>query len=157
MENKDKQQKTYYQTIITTQQLLDNLYNTDWLILDCRGAVVSDSCAFQAYTKDHIPTAHYCSINNHDDTSKATKRFHIDDFFEETLVSTELMEHGFNKNSQIIIYDDTDNPTTDMFWLALKSMGIKNVAVLQGGYDAWNKNKYPLCGNQIKPILKPTD
>jgi len=65
---------------------------------------------------------------------------------------------GINNNSIIVVYDNIGIYASPRVWWMFKSMGHKNIAVLDGGLPAW-KNKTTLQNrfelkNYLKGILK---
>lgn len=136
-----------HQTIITTDQLFSNLNTPNWLILDCRSTELHDSEAYKVYEKGHIPNASYCFINStfYSDTAVG---HHTDFSSSFDLVFEELNRIGFDVDTQMIIYGNTDDALTDQIWLFMRSIGFTDTAVLQGGYKAWKDHDYPISGNQ---------
>ncbi len=132
-----------YQTIITPATLADNLYTSNWLTLDCRGALLSDNKGYKNYTNSHIPNSYYyCSLGySCDDTS--TQDGCNDLPSESNQILERLEELGFDESTQIIIYEDLNSSFTDSMWLKLRSLGLKNVAVLQGGFTFWREHNLP--------------
>lgn len=142
-----------YQTIITPEQLFDNLNTPNWLILDCRSTLLNDPEAYKVYDKSHIPNASYCFINSTFYTDKSVgEHSELSSSFD--LVLQELNTFGFNIETQLIIYGDCDGAITDQIWLFMRSIGFNDTAVLQGGFKAWNDQDYPLSSNsKIQPKL----
>lgn len=135
-----------YQTIITVANLAECLNTTDCLILDCRGGVLFDSQKYESFLKSHIPSAvYFCA---------ATEPFKSSDLDSNNLnnattnknhVLQNIDEHGFNTDSQIIIYDDDGaSDFSNSIWLYLRSIGYKNVAILQGGFNSWVSQGMPV-------------
>ena len=126
-----------YQTIITPATLADNLYTPNWLILDCRGALLSDNKGYKDFIKSRIPNSYYyCSLGYAcDDTSNQNGCNYLPS--ESDQILKRLEEWGFDESTQIIIYEDLNSTFTDSMWIKFRSLGLKNVAVLQGGFTFW--------------------
>ncbi len=58
--------------------------------------------------------------------------------------SKEVQKLGVNNESTIIIYDHHGIYSSARAWWLFKVMGHQNVAVLDGGYPAWNKMHFPI-------------
>lgn len=134
-----------YKTIISATQLTDKIRDPDCLILDCRGQFLGGKKSYDNYLKSHIPKAYFCTFSENyiptfTDSNSTT---HNSILNAETMLDC-LTENGFNKHSQIVIYDIDSNSFTDTLWLQLRSLGCRNVAVLQGGFNAWKKQNYLL-------------
>lgn len=132
-----------YHTIITPAALADNLHTSNWLILDCRGTLLSDSNSYKNYAQSHIPNAYYCSV---DGSCFYISKENVCNYLpsEPIEMIKKLGEWGFNEASQIVIYEDLNSSYTDSMWLKLRSLGLKNIAVLQGGFTSWCEQNLPM-------------
>lgn len=129
-----------YQTIISPDTLADHLDNKNWLILDCRSALMLNKNSYETYKTSHIVNAYFCNFTSdwfYEETPKAHNN-------EASHILKTLKNYGFNAISQIIIYDHDNSSTSDTIWLKLRSLGFKNVAVLQGGFASWLAKKLPI-------------
>ena len=134
-----------YQTIITPASLAENLDTPNWLILDCRDTLLNNNNNnHQNFLENCIPNAHCCLM---DDVFYKTVNIDKRHFLpaEPTLVLEELQRQGFDEFTQIVIYEDLNSSFTDTIWLKFRSLGLKNVAVLQGGFTSWKDQNLPLC------------
>lgn len=52
-------------------------------------------------------------------------------------------ELGINTDSAIVVYDDKGIYSSARVWWLFKVFGFNNVAILDGGFPAWEKAKYP--------------
>ena len=50
---------------------------------------------------------------------------------------------GINNNSTIVVYDNIGIYASPRVWWMFKSMGHKNIAVLDGGHPLWKNKNYP--------------
>lgn len=55
----------------------------------------------------------------------------------------EAQKLGINKDSCIVVYDDYGVYSSPRVWWLFKTMGFNNVAVLDGGFPAWEKANFP--------------
>jgi thiosulfate/3-mercaptopyruvate sulfurtransferase len=144
-----------FETIISVDELAKNLNAPNLLILDCRStsALLGFRDGYNKFAENHIPNARFCCV--HDNTYSDLEEIHENILISaHSLVLDELMQNSFNKESQLIIYDEIDNSLTNQLWLFLRAIGFKNVAVLQGGIKAWKSRNLPLkkiipCDNTI--------
>ena len=134
-------------TIVSAKWLHKNLNNPDIVILD----------ASQKENKSDLKTKFEgLQIKN-------TRFFDIKNSFSKkdaalpnTLPNAKQFEQecrkiGVNKNSKIVVYDNLGIYTSPRVWWLFKIMGHKNIAVLNGGLPAWNKE-----GFELEPIKKST-
>lgn len=134
-----------FQTIISVADLADHLNVPDWLILDCRAQFLGNDQSYTKFKDSHIPNAFYCSFLKNYIPNNGNNISNIYDFScNPTNMLENLTVNGFDQSSQIIIYDYNSGSFTDTFWLQLRSLGCKNVAVLQGGFETWIAQKMPV-------------
>lgn len=60
-------------------------------------------------------------------------------FPSEKQFTSEAQNLGINKNSSIVVYDEKGIYSSPRVWWLFKAFGFNNVAVLDGGFPAWNK------------------
>ncbi|MGK0271553.1 MAG: thiosulfate/3-mercaptopyruvate sulfurtransferase [Cocleimonas sp.] len=139
-----------YQTIISPTDLAKNLHLSEWLILDCRGGFLDNEISYHSFIESHIPGAFYCTFTENYMANLKHNNPNIkpSSSAQPAKIMEYLKENGFNKTSQIIIYDDTSSSVTDTVWLLLRSIGCQNVAVLQGGYASWEHLGMPVSTNK---------
>ena len=60
---------------------------------------------------------------------------------------------GINNNSTIVVYDNIGIYASPRVWWMFKSMGHKNIAVLDGGLPSWKNKNYPTesIQNRVQP------
>lgn len=60
---------------------------------------------------------------------------------------------GINNNSTIVVYDNIGIYASPRVWWMFKSMGHKNIAVLDGGLPLWKNKNYPTesIQNRVQP------
>ncbi|WKD86458.1 3-mercaptopyruvate sulfurtransferase [Polaribacter huanghezhanensis] len=64
----------------------------------------------------------------------------------------EARKLGINKNSCIVVYDMHGIYSSPRVWWLFKSMGFDNIAVLDGGFPAWEKARYPIEKKQTHNV-----
>ena len=123
--------------------------------------VVIDARSKFKFLMGHIPGA--VNLNDwREFTSKKNeiKGFLIDD---KTFIANKLEKSGINPQLSIVIYSDPENPwrTDGRFFWMFERYGFTNVAILDGGFDAWKKsgaNVETGFQNDTQPsIINPKD
>ncbi|PTB31316.1 sulfurtransferase [Photobacterium phosphoreum] len=107
--------------------------------------IIFDARSLEEYQQGHINTAinfpitlTYVEINNAYYVKNLKK------------IAPLLQQKGVKASQQIIIYDQGDlNNAARLFWV-LELYGIKNIAILNGGMDAWPE-QYPLTKSHTTP------
>lgn len=140
-------------TIINCQTLNQHLADSSWLLLDCRFNLADTSYGERAYAESHIPGAHYLHLD-HDLSSPITPesgRHPLPDV--EKLVA-KLASLGLNTDTQVVAYDDCGGAMAVRAWWLLRWLGHEAVAVLDGGFPAWQQQQGKLQ-TEFPGIIQP--
>lgn len=127
-----------YTTLVSTSTLAANLDDPDWRVFDCRFSLADVEAGAKSYRRGHIPGARHADLNR-DLSSPArsyTGRHPLPDF---NVLGRKLGDWGVNKRSQIVVYDDAGGAFAGRMWWLLRSMGHTSIAVLDGGFQQWQK------------------
>ena len=132
-----------YTTIISAEKLKKIINEKNLIIFDCRFDLMNKDKGYSEYLESHIRGAHY--INLESDLSSPASRHSGRHPLPDIRKFTNLLNSsGINNNSQIILYDNENSSMCSRLWWMLKLVGIENCAVLDGGFSAWNRNKFPV-------------
>jgi len=140
-----------YSTIISAQALQENYKPNNWIILDCRFVLAaagksddkSDEKGEALYSQGHIEGASYLHLNNQlsGDITASSGRHPLPCIAD--LCAT-FSQVGIGEGKQVVVYDDCSGGMAARAWWLLQWMGHTNVAVLDGGIQAWEKQGYAL-------------
>lgn len=144
-----------YTTIIAPESLAPNLGNPFWSILDCRFDLRDTDAGRQAYAESHIPGAVYAHLD--EDMSGPivpgqTGRHPLPP--PETFAET-VARLGIGNSSQVVIYDEGGGGYAARMWWMLRWLGHEAVALLDGGWQAWQEADLPTRSG-VEPV-KPGD
>lgn len=132
-----------YQTLINNQEAVELINSPDVVFLDCRFNLNQPDWGRQSFMQSHIPGAYFLDIN-HDLSSpiipNITGRHPLPN---PLVLSTVLSQCGISENKQVIIYDQLNGSYASRAWWLLQWLGIKNSAVLNGGFEKWLTASYP--------------
>jgi len=125
--------------LVTSQWLFENLNHTELIILDASQKVIT-SPKVNPNENLRIKGARYFDLKNNFSDKSAD--------FPNTLPNAaqfeaECQKLGINESNLIVVYDNQGIYSSPRVWWMLKSMGHKNVAVLNGGLPDWLENEYP--------------
>lgn len=125
-----------YTTLIAVDDLANQLANPSWVIVDCRYDLMNAEAGHAAYADSHIPGAIYASVS-HDLSGPP-----LTDCGRHPMPSPEAMQASFShmgidQTKQVVIYDASGGSFAARLWWMLQYMGHQNVAVLDGGWQAW--------------------
>ncbi len=125
-----------FRTIISVEELNNNLNNTNWFVFDCRFMLKDPAGGLSKFNQGHIPGAQFADMDK--DLSSAmtasSGRHPLPD--PEELIA-KLKKWGVNNTSQVICYDDMSGAFAARMWWLMKWLGHENVAVLDGGIEKW--------------------
>jgi len=129
-----------YSTLLSASQLHEQLEST--VVIDCRFDLGKPAAGEQAYGNHHIPGARYAHLDRDlsGPITPATGRHPLPD--PQTLAQT-FGRWGIDSSRQVVAYDaDTGMYAARLWWL-LRWLGHEQVAVLDGGYKAWQAAGFP--------------
>jgi thiosulfate/3-mercaptopyruvate sulfurtransferase len=132
-----------YTTLIEPQDLAAHTSDIDWAILDCRSELARPEWGASAYAEGHIPNAIYAHLDR-DLSSPVTSTSGRHPLpLVETFVAT-LGRWGIDEDVQVVAYDQSNGAYASRLWWLLRWVGHSRVAVLNGGFAAWQHAGLPV-------------
>jgi thiosulfate/3-mercaptopyruvate sulfurtransferase len=140
----------YINTLVSTEDLAAHLGDPHWIIVDCRFTLTDPDAGRQAYAKAHIPGARYVHLD--DDLSApitdASGRHPLPD---PHTLGDRFSQWGIGVNRQVVVYDDSYGAMATRLWWMLRWLGHPAVALLDGGYPKWMREKRPVNAEVPEP------
>jgi thiosulfate/3-mercaptopyruvate sulfurtransferase len=133
----------YINTLVTTEDLARHLDDPDWIILDCRFSLNDPAAGRLSYLKNHIPGARYVHLDD-DLASPISETSGRHPLPEATEFVEKLCHWGVGVNKQVVVYDDSFGAMAVRAWWLLRWLGHPAVALLDGGYPKWTREKRPV-------------
>jgi thiosulfate/3-mercaptopyruvate sulfurtransferase len=138
-----KLQEMHHTALIDPAALAALLGQQGIAIVDCRFDLAASSAGREAYLKAHIPGAGFADLNK--DLSVPPGR----DSGRHPLPAREafalmLGALGIDNGTQVVAYDQASGAFAARFWWMLRWVGHRDVAVLDGGFDAWLAEGHPV-------------
>jgi thiosulfate/3-mercaptopyruvate sulfurtransferase len=131
-----------YQTVIDSQTLHLSHALPGWVIVDCRFDLADAAAGFLAYQKSHIPGAVYAHLD--DDLSSPTGPFSgRHPLPSPAALASRFGRLGIDNGAQVVAYDDMNGAIASRLWWMLRYMGHEAAAVLDGGWQAWQRSGHP--------------
>lgn len=129
-----------YTTLISATDLAEHVFESNWVVLDCRHDLANPDFGRQAFAEGHIPNAQFAHL----DTELAGEKSGADKVFRgrhplpdrANFIAT-LRRWGIDDDTQVIAYDAHGGMFAARLWWMLKWVGHDAVAVLDGGLPAW--------------------
>jgi thiosulfate/3-mercaptopyruvate sulfurtransferase len=133
----------YYTTLVSTDDLARHLDDPHWIVIDCRFTLTDPDSGRLVYQKSHIPGARYAHLD--DDMAApiglSTGRHPLPDA---NALAQKLCNWGVGVNKQVVVYDDSFGSMAVRLWWLLRWLGHPSVALLDGGYPKWVREKRPI-------------
>ena len=139
--------------IVSTQWLADNLDNpalrlfdvSQYLVFDPDGAHYRVESGLNKWAESHIPGANYLDLlKEFSDTSKPIPATMLP----YDKLAERCAAHGIGDDSCVVVYSAVMPMwAARMFWM-LRSIGFKNVAILDGSVEKWLREGRPMSTEQ---------
>lgn len=142
-----------YKDLIDSTALNSHLGQNNWVVMDCRFSLVDPKAGRHAYEQSHLPGARYAHLNDDlsDPMTPTTGRHPLPD---PARLARQLGEWGIGNDTQVIAYDDMGGMlAAARLWWLLRWLGHQAVAVLNGGFPAWQKASLPVTAEL--PTVQP--
>lgn len=101
------------------------------------------------YATRHIPGAVRVDVKSWQDLGKKAGGFHDAQAWGE-----KVGQLGLSHDSQVVVYGSALTDTARIWW-TLKYLGLKNVIILDGGWQLWSKEKRP--SETALAIIEPVE
>jgi thiosulfate/3-mercaptopyruvate sulfurtransferase len=149
--------------IVSPATLAQGLGNAGIKILDARFSLADATLGQSHYQQAHIPGAQYVDLNTDLSAAKTDARLGRHPLPSAAQWQAVLERLGITPEDWVVVYDQTDGAmAAARAWFLLRLAGHAQVAVLDGGLDAWQaaglpltnslqvhgKSEYPVCFDQ---------
>lgn len=138
-----------FSPIVSVEWLNENIDNPNLIIIDATLRKVTAAIKEELNKESvYIKNTRFLDIKNVFSDVSAQ--------FPNTMLSAKVFEQkaqelGVNRDSAIVVYDEYGYYSCARVWWMFKTMGHKNIAVLDGGLPRWKEGKFPI---QKTPELK---
>ena len=133
---------TYSNNLISAAAL-QQLPANEVLIIDARHSLTDFDFGANAYSKAHIPNAHFLNMETDLSGEKTgtNGRHPVPDL---DVLTNKLRAIGLHNDMQVVAYDDAAGAMAARVWWLLRHLGFEHVAVLDGGIGAWTQAGFAL-------------
>jgi thiosulfate/3-mercaptopyruvate sulfurtransferase len=134
-----------YTTLIEPAELAAPLAHSpaDWAVLDCRFDLTRPEWGATAYAGGHVPTALYAHLDR-DLSGSVTPTTGRHPLPSPERMADTFSRWGIDSRVQVVAYDQGNGAHAARLWWMLRSAGHQNVAVLNGGFAAWQEAGLPI-------------
>jgi thiosulfate/3-mercaptopyruvate sulfurtransferase len=131
-----------FETILSAQELAGRLGDPDWAVIDCRFDLANPGWGSENYRQEHVPGAVYAHLDQ-DLSGPVTTQSGRHPLPEVEQIVDRLSSWGIGRQTQVVVYDTTGGAFAGRLWWQLRFLGHREVAVLDGGFQAWHRAGYP--------------
>lgn len=132
----DKQHPLDYCVSATDLQNALAPRDNNTLVFDCRFAMGDPNHGLLAYEKGHIPGAYFLDLEA-DLSAPVEKHGGRHPLPRIGELQERLRSCGLTRFHTVVVYDDNRQAYAARAWWLLRFMGLENVFILDGGYQAW--------------------
>jgi thiosulfate/3-mercaptopyruvate sulfurtransferase len=132
-----------YTTLIDADTLASQLERDDVAIFDCRFELGNPGWGGSEYAREHIPGAQYLHLDR-DLAGPITPQSGRHPLPDPQQFARRIGALGAGPGMQLIAYDLGNGAYAARFWWLARWIGVRSVAVLDGGITAWRAAGLPL-------------
>jgi thiosulfate/3-mercaptopyruvate sulfurtransferase len=136
-------------TLVSTELLAAHL--NAWAVVDCRFDLQDEAWGRAAYRAGHIPGAVYASLNDDLSAPRSGSNGRHPLPSVDALAAT-MSALGIDRSTQVAVYDQDAGLYASRLWWSLKYLGHDAVALLDGGWAKWLRERRPVkSGDESRP------
>jgi thiosulfate/3-mercaptopyruvate sulfurtransferase len=140
----------HFTTLIDANTLSGQLSRDDLVLFDCRFDLTNEPWGQVQYAAAHLPGAFYLHLD-HDLSSPITASSGRHPLPDPGSVAKKLGALGVGADTQVVAYDQGNGAYAARLWWLARWIGLRNVAVLDGGFAAWRAAGLPLTDTVRAP------
>ena len=130
-------------TLVEPLALRAHLQDPRWVSIDCRFDLARPEWGAHAFAAGHIPGALYADLDR-DLSGPRTSFSGRHPLPEPGLLAATLSRFGIDAEVQVVAYDQGPGSFAARLWWLLRWLGHREVAVLDGGFAAWERAGLPV-------------
>jgi len=119
-------------SLITPAELAQR---SDCLVFDCRFSLMDKQAGRLSYEAGHIPGARFADLEQDLSSPGGVRGRHP--LPDREALAARFRAWGINDDSPLVCYDQNSGAFAARFWWLARWLGHRDVAVLEGGLDAW--------------------
>lgn len=133
--------------LISATALFQKLSDPRLVILDCRANLSDRTRSRLDYEASHIPGSFYADLET-DLSDLSTLNLGRHPLPSRDRWQATLRNWGIHSNSEVVVYDQHNSMFAARAWWMLRSCGVAQTRVLDGGLDAWLQAGFPVNADQ---------
>lgn len=144
-----------YRTLVDVAELAPLIDAGEVALFDCRFDLADPAAGRRRYEGGHLPGATYLDLDA-DLSSRSTGRDGRHPLPDRSALAATLAAAGLRAGRQAVAYDDAGGAFAARLWWLLRWLGHEDVAVLDGGIQAW-RAAWPALEKGGPPAPGPGD
>jgi thiosulfate/3-mercaptopyruvate sulfurtransferase len=136
--------------LVSAQELATHLGDPGWVVFDTRHDLGDPAKGSRAYAAGHIPGAYFLHMD--DDLagprSGSNGRHPLPD---PQAFAARINARGVTPDTHVVVYDDMGGNFAVRLWWMLRWLGHDRVALLDGGFPAWQQAGLPITADVPAP------
>ncbi|MGH8479352.1 MAG: sulfurtransferase [Gammaproteobacteria bacterium] len=142
-----------YPSIVTCETLSRHVGDPAWVVVDCRFDLADPGAGGRAYRRRHIAGAAYAHLDRDLCGPPVITGGRHPLPTAEALQAT-LGRLGIDESRQVVAYDGAGGAMAARLWWLLRYMGHGAVALLDGGWDAWEAAGSPTATGEERAVAR---
>jgi len=136
--------------LVSPADLAGHLNDPDWVVFDTRHDLADVEKGRRVYAAGHVPGAYFLQLDEDLSGAKTGKngRHPLPDI---DAFAKRIAARGVSAQTQVVIYDDAGGSVAARLWWLLRWLGHDRVAILDGGFPAWQKEGRPVSQEAPAP------
>ena len=139
-----------YTTIIPPNALREALGGPNLVVVDCRHSLQDFGLGLRLYQESHVPGAFFASVED-DLAGPKTGENGRHPMPDPETFARFLRGIGVDDDTQLVAYDAGADMFAPRLWFLSRWIGHDAVAVLDGGFAAWQAHGYPVTAQPSTP------
>ncbi|MCC8365913.1 3-mercaptopyruvate sulfurtransferase [Xenorhabdus sp. PB61.4] len=134
------------QYFVTPQWLSEHLNDENVVVIDASAPMPTESIDYQQkWLEKHIPGSGFFDLDKIADLqSPLPHMLPAPETFQKA-----VSEMGISENHLIVIYDQGNMFSAPRAWWTFKTFGAKNIRILEGGLQGWQRAGYPTESGEV--------
>lgn len=128
-----------FDTLIETDQLAERMNQPGLVVLDCRFWLLDKERGRKEYLMGHIPGAHYMDPERDLSSPQIPGVTGRHPLPHPEVFASAMRAAGVSSETQVVAYDQSTGAIAARAWWLLRWLGHSRVAVLNGGFTAWQQ------------------
>lgn len=139
-----------FTTLVSTEELARHVDDPRWAAFDCRHDLARPGLGRIEYLQAHIPGAEFMHMDE-DLAGPTTGKNGRHPLPDPAVFAAKLGAAGVAADTQVVAYDAEGGLNAARLWWLLRWLGHDAVAVLDGGFGKWLREKRPVTTDRAQP------